>query len=136
LAVGNDRQFEKLCEVVGNFGLVRDPRFTTNAGRVENREALLFILRPVFLNRSASDWLADLDAAGIPCGPINTLDKVFMEPQVDARQMRIEMEHPTIGKLPLVGSPLKFGETPVEYRLPPPRLGEHTAEILRELAGS
>src|SRR5512139_610408 len=136
LAVGNDRQFEKLCEVIGSSGLARDSRFATNAGRVENRDALLSILKPVFLKRSASDWLAALESSGIPCGPINSLDKVFAEPQVDARQMRIEMEHPTIGKLPLVGSPLKFSETPVEYRLPPPRLGEHTEEILEELAGA
>jgi crotonobetainyl-CoA:carnitine CoA-transferase CaiB-like acyl-CoA transferase len=134
LAVGNDRQFEKLCEVVGDMELAHDIRFTTNASRVENRAALLAILKPVFLKRSAGDWLSAFESSGIPSGPINTLDQVFTEPQTAARQMRIEMEHPTIGKLPLVGSPLKFSETPVGYRFPPPKLGEHTERILREAA--
>jgi formyl-CoA transferase len=133
LAVGNDRQFEKLCEVIGNSELAHDPRFITNAGRVENRQALISILKPILLTRSANDWLSAMESAGIPCGPINTLDKVFAEPQVEARAMLIEMKHSTIGKLPLVGSPLRFSETPVEYRLPPPRLGEHTEEVLDEL---
>jgi len=80
-------------------------------------------------------WLSALEQAQIPCGPINTLDKVFAEPQVQARGMLIEMEHPMIVKLPLAGSPLKFSETPVDYKLPPPRLGEHTKEILESLLG-
>jgi formyl-CoA transferase len=134
LAVGNDRQFEKLCEVIGNLELARDPRFAANAGRVEHREALISHLKPVFLTRTAVDWLSALETAGIPCGPINTLDKVFAEPQIKARQMLIEIEHPAIGKLPLIGSPLKFSETPVEYRFPPPRLGEHTEQILKEMS--
>lgn len=134
LAVGNDRQFEKLCEVIGNPELARDARFVANAGRVEHREALITTLKPVFLTRTAINWLSTLEAAGIPCGPINTLEKVFAEPQIEARQMLIEMEHPTIGKLPLVGSPLKFSETPVEYRFPPPKLGEHTEQILKEMS--
>jgi formyl-CoA transferase len=134
LAVGNDRQFEKLCEVIGHPELSRDLRFSTNAGRVENRDAMISILNPIFKTRSGNDWLSAFESSGIPCGPINTLDKVFAEPQVEARLMQIEMEHPTIGKLPLVGSPLKFGETPVEYRFPPPRLGEHTEEIQNEIA--
>jgi formyl-CoA transferase len=134
LAVGNDRQFEKLCEVIGNPELARDARFVANAGRVEHREALITSLKPVFLTRTAINWLSTLEAAGIPCGPINTLDKVFTEPQVEARQMLIEMQHPTIGKLPLIGSPLKFSETPIEYRFPPPKLGEHTEQILKEMS--
>ncbi|MGE5378809.1 MAG: CaiB/BaiF CoA transferase family protein [Bacteroidota bacterium] len=133
VAVGNDRQFEKLCEVIGNPALALDPRFLTNGGRVENREVLISILKPLFLRRSASDWLSALESAAIPCGPINTLDKVFTEAQVNARSMLIEMEHPTIGKVPLVGSPLKFSGSPVQYKSPPPRLGEHTTEILDEL---
>ena len=132
IAVGNDRQFAKMCEVIGKSELARDSRFTENAGRVEHREALIAYLNPVFLTRTAFDWLSALETAGIPCGPINTLDKVFAEPQVGARGMLIRMEHPVIGQLPLVGSPLKFSDTPVEYNLPPPRLGEHTDEILKE----
>ncbi len=132
LAVGNDGQFKKLCEVIGNMNLAQDPRFATNAGRVENRDALISILKPVFLNKTVSDWLSAFESAGIPSGPINSLEKVFAESQVAARQMLIEMEHPSIGSLRLVGSPLKLSETPVEYRLSPPRLGEHTDEILKE----
>jgi len=81
------------------------------------------------------EWLEKIEQAEIPCGPINTLDKTFSMPQVQVREMLIEMDHPTIGKLPLVGSPLKFSDTKVEYRIPPPRLGENTAEILKEVLG-
>ena len=133
VAVGNDKQFEKLCEVIGQPELVRDARFTLNSGRVQYREQLLAILKPIFMGRTASEWSSVLENAGIPCGPINTLDKVFAEPQVDAREMLIHMQHEEIGDLRLVGSPFKFSDTPVDYRLPPPRLGEHTQEILREL---
>lgn len=135
VAVGNDRQFEKLCEVIGKWELVNDPRFETNAGRVEHRDELISILKPIFLQRTAHEWLATLEAAGIPCGPINTLDKVFSMSQVEAREMLIHMEHKEIGDLRLVGSPLKFSETRVDYRLAPPRLGEHTEEVLKELFG-
>lgn len=135
VAVGNDKQFEKLCGVIGNDEVGSDSRFTLNSGRVQHREELIAILKPVFLQRSASEWLFALEAAGIPCGPINALDKVFAEPQVQAREMLIEMQHPTIEKLPLVGSPLKFSDTPVSYRLAPPRLGEHTEQIRKELSG-
>jgi len=135
IAVGNDRQFTRLCEVIGKLELAQDSRFVTNANRVENRDELLALLKPAFLKRTASEWLSALEAAGIPCGPINTLDKVFAEPHVQAREMLIEMDHPTIGKLPLVGSPLKFSDTPVKYKLPPPKLGEHTREVLGSLLG-
>ncbi len=133
LAVGNDRQFEKLCEVIGKQELVSDARFRLNSERVKNREELVAILKPIFLEKTAREWLSALEEAGIPCGPINTLDKVFAEPQVEAREMLIHMDHAEIGDLRLVGSPLKFSDTPVDYKLPPPRLGEHTADILTEL---
>ena len=135
VAVGNDKQFEKLCGVMGQWDLMQDARFVTNADRVEHRSELISILKPIFLTRTANEWLAILENAGIPCGPINTLDKVFAEPQVEAREMLIHLQDPEIGDLRLVGSPLKFGDTPVEYRLPPPRLGEHTDEVLKELFG-
>jgi formyl-CoA transferase len=135
LAVGNDKQFEKLCEVIDNRELANDVRFSLNSERVKNREDLVSILKPIFLRRTSSKWLSAFEVAGIPCGPINTLDKVFSMPQVEAREMLIEMDHPTIGKLPLVGSPLKFSATPVDYKLPPPRLGEHTEQVLKELFG-
>jgi crotonobetainyl-CoA:carnitine CoA-transferase CaiB-like acyl-CoA transferase len=135
LAVGNDRQFARLCELIGRPELGSDERFGANAARVDNRDELIALLQPIFSLRSVDEWLSMLEAAGIPCGPINTLDKVFAGSQVAAREMLVTMGHPTIGDLPLVGSPLKFGETPVEYKLPPPLLGQHTAEILKELLG-
>ena len=133
VAVGNDKQFEKMCGVIGNWELVSDGRFALNSDRVTNREELFAILKPIFLQRTADEWLSALENAGIPCGPINTLDKVFAEPQVEAREMLIHMQHEEIGDLRLVGSPLKFSETAVEYRRPPPRLGEHTEELLKGL---
>jgi len=142
IAVGNDKQFEKLCRVIGSTGMLRnkwelvsDTRFVTNASRVENRDELIALLKPIFLEKTANEWLSAFETVGIPCGPINTLDKVFAEPQVAAREMLIEMDHLTIGRLPLVGSPLKFSDTPVEYKLPPPRIGEHTEDVLKELLG-
>jgi crotonobetainyl-CoA:carnitine CoA-transferase CaiB-like acyl-CoA transferase len=140
IAVGNDRQFEKLCEVIGSTGmlrnkleLVKDARFATNSERVKHRDELLSILKPIFLTRTANEWLLMLENAGIPCGPINTIDKVFSMSQVEQREMLIHMQHEEIGDLRLVGSPLKFSKTSVKYRLPPPRLGEHTPEILKQL---
>jgi crotonobetainyl-CoA:carnitine CoA-transferase CaiB-like acyl-CoA transferase len=142
LAVGNDKQFEKLSGVIGSTGMLRnnlelasDARFRLNSERVKNRQELIELLKPIFLEKTANEWLTTLEAAGIPCGPINTLDQVFAQPQVEARQMLIHMQHPEIGDLRLVGSPLKFSETPVDYKLSPPRLGEHTEEILKELFG-
>jgi len=135
LAVGNDQQFKRLCGVIGNLDLAHDPRFDSNAERVKNREELINLLKPAFLRKTANEWLSALEAAGIPCGPINTLDKVFSMPQVEAREMLIHMQHAEIGDLKLVGSPLKFSETPVEYKLAPPRLGEHTEEVLKKLLG-
>lgn len=135
IAVGNDRQFKKLCRVIGNLELAQDARFVTNAQRVNNRGALIDVLQSIFLERTANEWLSVLETEEIPCGPINTLDKVFSMPQVEAREMLIHMQHPEIGDLKMVGSPLKFSETPVGYRLPAPRLGEHTEEVLQELLG-
>jgi formyl-CoA transferase len=135
IAVGNDKQFERLCEVIGKKELVSDARFTLNAERVKHRDELIFILKPIFLTRTANEWLSMLESAGIPCGPINTLDKVFSMPQVEEREMLIHMQHGEIGDLRLVGSPLKFSDTPVDYRRPPPRLEEHTDEVLKELFG-
>lgn len=136
LAVGNDRQFARLCDVIARPDLAADEKYATNTARVLHREELIPILKSTFLSRPSAHWLLALEAAEIPCGPIHTLDRTFAEPQVAAREMLIDLPHPTAGKVPLVGSPLKFSATPVDYRLPPPLLGQHTDEILLELGYS
>jgi formyl-CoA transferase len=135
LAIGNDKQFSRLCELIGLAELSADPRFVTNDARVIHRDELTPILQSVFETKPAAYWISMLKSVEIPCGPINTLDKVFSMEQVSAREMLVHMEHPTISDLPLVGSPLKMSNTPVEYRLPPPLKGEHTKEILDRLLG-
>jgi formyl-CoA transferase len=134
VAVGNDRQFESFCKVIGKPELSADERFSTNSARVQNREVLIPILKPIFLEKSVGDWLS-LIGDQFPCGPINNFEQVFSMPHVKEREMLVEMQHPTIGALPLVGSPLKMGSTPVSYRLPPPLIGEHTEEILTKVLG-
>jgi formyl-CoA transferase len=135
VAVGNDKQFEALCNVTGKLELAHDARFATNSARVDNRDALILILEPVFVTKTVDEWLALVDDK-FPCGPINNLEQVFSMPHVREREMLVEMEHPTIGKLPLVGSPLKMSNTPVEYNFPPPLLGEHTDEVLKSFGFS
>ena len=135
LACGNDNLFRKFCEVGDCRHLVTDPRFATNGKRVENRAALTALLNEIFLKRTTGDWVAALEAAGVPNGPINTLEQVFQEPQAVARGLRLEMAHPLAGKISLIRSPMRFSETPIEHKLPPPLLGEHTEEILRGMLG-
>ena len=131
LGVGNDNQWRKFCKLAGIESLTEDPQYATNPKRVENRKKLVPLLQEVFLRKDSGEWLQLLSEAEIPVGPINTIDRVFADPQVLARQMLVEMEHPKVGKFKVVGSPLKLSETPVEYRIPPPLLGEHTEEVLR-----
>ena len=133
VAVGNDNQFAKFCEVAGQPALAHDARFTRNADRVRHRAVLVPLLAALMKGRARSDWLGALEAAKVPCGPINDLADVFADPQVLARQMTVEMPHPLSGSVRLVASPMKFSATPVQYRRPPPLLGEHTAQILGEL---
>jgi len=135
LACGNDNLFRKFCEVGDCQHLVTDPRFATNGKRVENRTALTALLNAIFLRRTTRDWVAALEAAGVPNGPINTLEQVFQEPQAVARGLRLEMAHPLAGKISLIRSPMRFSETPIEHKVPPPVLGEHTEEILRGMLG-
>jgi crotonobetainyl-CoA:carnitine CoA-transferase CaiB-like acyl-CoA transferase len=136
IAVGNDRQFARLCEMLARPELAADERFATNSARVQNREVLIPLLVSIFKTAPVADWLKKLDEAEIPCGSINNFEQVFSMPNVGERDMLVKMKHPTIGELPLVGSPLKMSGTPVQYRLPPPLMGEHTEEILRELGWS
>jgi len=134
VAVGNDKQFEAFCQVIGQPALSTDPRFQTNKVRVENREALIAMLKPIFLQKPVSEWL-DLISDQFPCGHINDLEQVFAMPHVQEREMLVQMEHPTIGALPLVASPLKMDGTPVAYRRPPPLMGQHTSEVLQNVLG-
>ena len=130
LACGNDNLFRKFCEVAGCAELATDARFATNGKRVENRAALTATLDAVFARRSTKEWVAALECAGVPNGPINDLRQVFEEPQVIARGMRIDVPHPTAGTVPMVASPMRFSATPIAYEVPPPTLGQHTAEVL------
>jgi len=132
LACGNDNLFNKFCEVAGCQDLAKDPRYSTNARRVENREDITARLAGIFQTRTTQDWCDALEAAGVPNGPINNLKQVFEEPQVIARGMRIELDHAIAGKVPLIASPMKFSGTPLEFKQPPPVLGQHTDEVLRE----
>ncbi|HYC49150.1 MAG TPA: CaiB/BaiF CoA-transferase family protein [Burkholderiales bacterium] len=135
LACGNDNLFRKFCEVAGCQALAQDPRFATNGKRVENRDVLTPLLADIFRKRTTRDWVEALEAAGVANGPINNIKQVFEEPQVIARGVKIEVDHATAGKVPLVASPMRFSATPVEYKLPPPTLGQHTDEILRDVLG-
>jgi crotonobetainyl-CoA:carnitine CoA-transferase CaiB-like acyl-CoA transferase len=133
LACGNDNLFRKFCEAAGCTKLADDPRFAGNGKRVENRAELTRILQAVFAQRSTHAWVEILETAGVPNGPINDVAQVFEEPQVKARGIKVELDHPVAGKLPTVASPMRFSATPVEYKLAPPVLGQHTEEILRGL---
>lgn len=133
-AVGNDLQWGKFCEEIGRSEWAQDKKFSTNAARVENRVELIGLLSQIFSARDMQDWLALLEGLGIPAAPINTIDRVFDDPQVQARQMKIEIDHPLDGPLPFVGSPLKILDAPIEMRYPPPLLGQHTQEVLADKA--
>ncbi len=133
LAAGNDGQFARFCDVAGVPELAADPAFATNPKRIENRETLLPRIRELFKERATDDWIASLERAGVPCGPINTLSRVFDDPQTKARRMAIDMPHPQAGSVGLVAAPAKLSETPIDYRRPPPIRGEHTDEVLRDV---
>jgi glutaryl-CoA transferase len=132
LGVANDGQFRRFCGVAGLDHLAADKRYATNAERVGHRDELIALLLPVFAARTNAAWIAALEAANVPCGPINRIDQVFEEPQAKARGLTVSMAHET-GPMALVASPLRLEKTPPEYRHAPPRLGEHTREVLGEL---
>jgi crotonobetainyl-CoA:carnitine CoA-transferase CaiB-like acyl-CoA transferase len=135
LAVGNDGQFAKFCTVAGCPELVQDARYALNADRVRHRDALVPLLEGILKTRTKADWLAALEAAKVPCGAINTLSEVFVDPQIQARGMVQDWQHPIKPDLKLVASPIKMSRTPVRQDLPPPMLGQHTAEVLGEVLG-
>ncbi|HEV7271855.1 CaiB/BaiF CoA-transferase family protein [Pseudoxanthomonas sp.] len=132
VAVGNDRQFARLCGLLGEPQLADDTRFATNAGRVRHRDVLVPLLQQRLLSRERRAWLALLESAGIPCGPVNDLADVFADPQVQARGMVAGLPHPLADALPLVNSPIRLSATPVVHRHAPPLLGQHADEVLRE----
>jgi len=135
LAIGNDRQYAKFCAVAGRPELATDPRFAGNVERVANRDAMMAIVFEITATRTSAEWIAALEAVHVPCGPINDLDAVFADNHVRHRGMRIEMGHPLAGTVPLTASPMRFSETPVDYKLAPPLLGQHTRDVLCGLLG-
>ncbi|MBU3710873.1 MAG: CoA transferase [Limnohabitans sp.] len=135
LAIGNDGQFAKFCAAAERAEWASDERFATNAARVTHRQALIPMIQAVTRTRNTSAWVSLLENLGVPCGPIHTVDQVYQDPQVRARDMTFEMQHPTAGPIPLVASPIRMSETPVAYRHAPPMLGQHTREVLSEVLG-
>lgn len=135
IAVGNDGQFRKLCEVAGLTALADDPRFSSNKARVAHRAELIPLLRQATVFKTTAEWVALLEAAGVPCGPINDLAEVFNDPQVQARGLRIDLPNSLGSTTPQVASPLRLSETPVAYRNAPPLLGEHTEQVLSRHLG-
>ncbi len=133
LACGNDNLFKKFCELAECTHLAQDPQYATNGERVKNREELTRLLNLVFLKHTTKEWVKLLDEGGVANGPINKIEEVFQEPQVQARGMQIELPHAVAGKVTLVASPMKFSETPIKHEMPPPALGQHTDEILSQL---
>jgi crotonobetainyl-CoA:carnitine CoA-transferase CaiB-like acyl-CoA transferase len=136
LAIGNDEQFARFLAVAGREELAADPRFQTNSDRVRNRATVVAMVQEIMAARPRDRWLAELEAAKVPCGPINDIAQVFADPHVLAREMKIAMDHPAAGRpIDLVGSPLKLSDTPVSYRRAPPSCGEHSAEVLADWLG-
>lgn len=135
VAAGNDVLWAKFCEVLGKEELINDERFATNPLRNENYDQLRPLIAEPMKEKTTEEWLEILDKAGVPNGPINTIDKVLQDPQVIAREMIVEVEHPVAGNLKMPGVPIKLSDTPGSVRTPAPLLGQHTEEILKELLG-
>ncbi|MEZ7828995.1 CaiB/BaiF CoA transferase family protein [Brachymonas denitrificans] len=131
LAVGNDGQFARFCQVAGHPEWAQDERFATNPQRVRHRTELIPLLRQTTVMRTTAEWVSALEQADVPCGPVNRLDQVFADPQVQARGIRVDLPHP-LGTVSTVASPVRLSATPVQYRRPPPLVGQHTEEVLRD----
>ncbi|MBN8493912.1 MAG: CoA transferase [Burkholderiales bacterium] len=134
LAVANDGQFKSFCQAVGKPEWAEDPRFKVGAARGANRTLLCEMVAELMMQRTMHEWIELLEAHKVPCGPINTIDQVFEDPQVQHRGMRMAMPH-AAGEISLLASPMHFSDTPVRYELPPPRLGEHTRQVLQQRLG-
>jgi crotonobetainyl-CoA:carnitine CoA-transferase CaiB-like acyl-CoA transferase len=132
LAVGNDKQFERFCKVAGAQQLAIDPHYQTNALRVANRPLLIPKLMHLLKQQATDWWLTELNAVGVPCGPICNLDEVFDNPQIQAREMKIALDHEQLGKVPSVANPIKLSATPLQYTQAPPMLGQHTQVVLQD----
>src|SRR5262245_10164791 len=135
LAVGNDAQYQRFCDFAGAPEMAKDPRFVTNTDRVQNRRAIYELLPTITRKKTQTEWIEGLAKLGVPCSPVNNVDQVFADPQVQHRQMQITMPHPlsASGTVDLIGNPIRFSQTPVDYALPPPWCGQHTEEVLQEL---
>ncbi|AYR20314.1 CaiB/BaiF CoA transferase family protein [Alcaligenes faecalis] len=136
VAIGNNRQFAAYCEAIGHPQVVQDPRFCINSQRVKHRDELEQILSAAMQKHPSAYWLQALDKIGVPAGPINDLHGVFSHPQVQARNMRIELAHSQAGKVSMAASPMRFSDSPVSYRMAPPQLGEHTEQALESVLGA
>lgn len=134
IAVGNDGQFARFAKALGHGEWAENPAYAANTARVMNRETLIPLIAAAIRSRPAADWVALMQDIDVPCGKVNTMDQVFAQDQIQAREMQIEMKHPA-GKIELVGSPLKLSATPVSYRMPPPMAGEQTDQILQSILG-
>ena len=138
LAIGNDALWSQFCKLVQREDLIQDPRFVTNGDRTKNYEQLKPILDEIFIEKTTDQWLDELNQAGIPCSPINSVDKLFTDPQVEARNMLVEVEQPKVGKIKVAGNPIKLSDIPPEEEIPAepaPSIGEHTEEILTSVLG-
>ena len=133
LAIGNDTQFRSFCEAAGHPELAYDARFRSNSDRVGNRDALTALLAEITRQRKIDEWTGAMEKAGVPCGPINSLDRVFADPHVRARGIQVELQHPRYGAVPSVANPIRFSETPIQYTAAPPNLGADTRGVLEGL---
>jgi crotonobetainyl-CoA:carnitine CoA-transferase CaiB-like acyl-CoA transferase len=135
LAVGNDGQFGKFCEIADCAYLASDPRFVTNGARVTNRETLVPLIQEILATRTIEEWVTPLAAVGVPCGPVNDIAQTFAHPQVLYRGMRVDLPHPLSGSVPTVANPIRMSGSPIRYRSAPPTLGQHTNDVLSSLCG-
>ncbi len=135
LAVANDAQFARFCAAAGRDELAADPRFRANADRVRNREVLVPLVREIIGGRTKAQWMAQLEACDVACGPINNFQEVFDDPQVRHRGLRVDMPHPLGGVAPVIANPMRLSATPVQYHSAPPLLGQHNADVYGSLLG-